>query len=109
VLSLENRFDLDQEANIPTWYSTVLLFSISQLSLIIYIIGRKIRLNASLRSFWLGFSAVYCFLSLDEAARLHSMITFGVNVKWIFVYAPLGALFFSFCLYYFITIIRLKI
>jgi len=103
--TIHNRFDLDSEANIPTWFSTVLLFCVSLTSLVIYIFGRDIENYASWHSFWLGFSAVYCFLSLDEAARLHEILDTSLHLKWIYVYAPFGAIFFILCTY-FLTVIN---
>ncbi len=102
--TIHNRFNLDKEANIPTWFSTVLLFSVSLTSLIIHILGRDIEIDTSWHSFWLGFSAVYCFLSLDEAARIHEIFDNSLRLKWIYVYAPLGALFFMVCTYFLIVI-----
>jgi len=102
--TIHNRFNLDKEANIPTWFSTVLLFSVSLTSLIIHILGRDIESDASWHSFWLGFSAVYCFLSLDEAARIHEIFDNSLQLKWIYVYAPFGALFFMVCTYFLIVI-----
>ena len=97
--------DLDAEANIPTWFSTILLFCVSLTSLFIYIFGRNIEILASGQSFWLGFSAVYCFLSLDEAARIHEIFDTSLRLKWIFIYAPVGAIFFLICCYY-LTVIN---
>lgn len=39
--TIANRFNLNGEANIPEWYSSVLLFSVSLISLVIYLLGRK--------------------------------------------------------------------
>ncbi len=102
--TIHNRFDLDSEANIPTWFSTVLLFCVSLTSLITYIFFRDIKIDTSWQSFWLGFSAVYCFLSLDEAARIHEIFDTSTNLKWIYVYAPFGAIFFLVCTYFLIVI-----
>lgn len=103
--TIHNRFDLDSEANIPTWFSTVLLFCVSLTSLVIYIFGRDIANYASLQSFWLVFSAVYCFLSMDEAARIHEILDTNLHLKWIYIYAPFGAIFFIVCTY-FLTVIN---
>ncbi len=103
-LTIHTRFDLDSEANIPTWFSTVLLFCVSLTSLVIYIFGRNLEINTSCQSFWLGFTAVYCFLSLDEAARIHEICSTVLHLKWIYVYAPFGAIFFMICTYFLIVI-----
>ena len=71
------------ENNIPTWYSTILLFSVSLSCLAIYFFEHKvIRCDHSWHLFWLGFGGVYCFLSLDEAARLHEIIDKATSIKW---------------------------
>jgi len=98
--SLETIFDLDQEANIPTWFSTLLLFSVAISSFIVHNLGWKIKNGTSWSYFWFGFGIVFCFLSLDEASGLHEMITSGLNIKWIWIYAPLGVLFFIICTYF---------
>ena len=90
--TIRNRFDLNGEANIPTWYSTELLFAISASSLILYALSATDRQS---RKFWLVFGCVYGFLSLDEAARLHEVI--DKHIKWVVVYGPPAGLFFVFC------------
>jgi len=97
---LEYLFDLDQEANIPTWFSTILLFSVAITSFMIYTSGREINNSITWRFFWPGFSAVFCFLSLDEASGLHEMITSSLNINWIWIYALLGVIFFIICSYF---------
>lgn len=104
-LTIHDRFDLDTEANIPTWFSTVLLFCVSLTSLAIYIFGRNLEINASCQSFWLGFAAVYCFLSLDEAATIHEIFGFVLHLKWVYFYAPFAAIFFMVCTF-FLTVIN---
>jgi len=90
--TIQDRFDLNGEANIPTWYSTELLFAISLSSLILCVLSQT---DWHSRKFWLVFACVYGFLSLDEAARLHEM--FNKYLKWVVVYAPFAGLFFVFC------------
>ena len=98
-------FNLDTEANIPTWYSTILLFLVSLCSLIVY----RIRVNGITRSergnaFWLFLAIVYCFLSMDEAARIHEFIHGYTCIKWFYTYAPFGALIFIITAVYFSVI-----
>jgi hypothetical protein len=97
------RFNLDTEANIPTWYSTVLLFSVSLSALFIHLVENKVLgRNHPWHLFWIGFAGVYCFLSLDEAARLHEIL--DLWIKWVFVYAPFAGIFFIICTIYFVVI-----
>jgi hypothetical protein len=102
--AIEDRFDLDKEANVPTWFAVTLLFSISIIALLIHIVGRSIRIATSWRSFWIVFSAVFCFLSLDEASRVHEGIDNVFHIKWIYVYMPFASLFFIVCTYFLIVI-----
>lgn len=103
--TIADRFNLDGEANIPEWYSAVLLFSVALSSLLIYLLGRDgIGRNYSWDKFWLGFAAVYCFLSLDEGARLHEILDSATPVKWVYAYAPFAAIFFVVCAFYFMVI-----
>jgi len=106
--TIDNRFDLNGEANIPTWYSTVLLISVSLSALGIYLSGglpsdAKGRRRAS---FWLGLSTMYGFFSLDEAARLHEILDETTSIKWVYVYAPFAVAFLTACLLYLVTLPR---
>ena len=94
--TLRDRFDLDAEANIPSWFSTILLFAVSMSAFCIY---KSIPATQPSRNFWLVFSLVYGGLSLDEAARLHEII--DPALKWIYLYAPLGFAFFAYCVRHF--------
>jgi len=69
------KFNLDKEGNVPTWYSTILLYSVAICALLIYFsYDISYKSNYSLRYFWLGFSLCYGFLSFDEGAHIHEMI-----------------------------------
>lgn len=89
-----NKFNLDNESNVPTWFSTVLLFAISLTSFGIYFLGSKFKINSSLKTFWLLLSAVLCFLSADEASMIHEGLGHFFNIPWFYIYAPLGATIF---------------
>jgi len=106
--AIEDRFNLDKEANVPTGFATVLLFSVSIFSLTIYILGRNIRTDTSWHLFWLVFSAAFCFLSLDEASRVHEGIDNVFHIKWIYLYIPFAAVFFIVCTYYLIVVNKNK-
>lgn len=90
------KFNLDGEANIPSWYSTVLLFSVSLFSLAIYGLSHA----HSHTRFWIYFGGVFCFLSLDEMVGIHEALEQTSTVKWVFFYAPFVAAFFVACVYY---------
>lgn len=98
--NIKDLFNLNLERNVPTWFSTVLLFTISISSYFLF----KIKLNQiTERHFWIVFSLVMGFLSLDEAACLHEKLDFFI-AKWIYVYAPVAGAFLIFCIYYLIKI-----
>lgn len=91
------KFNLDGEANIPSWYSTVLLFSVSLCSLAIYGLSHA---HGHTR-FWIYFGCAFCFLSLDEMVGIHELLDNTATVKWVFFYAPFAAAFFIVCVFYF--------
>lgn len=54
----------------------------------------------------MGFGLVYCFLSIDEAARLHEFVNYITAIKWTYVYAPFAAIFFAISARYLVVIRR---
>ncbi len=65
-------FDLDAEANIPTWYSSAKLFLLAQaLAVLALVLSRRSRLDAAP---FLFLAALALFLSLDETATLHERL-----------------------------------
>lgn len=92
--SVSALFDLDQEANLPTWFSSSLLFSVALASLIIVRLSSKVKDLVKRRSFWLGFSLISIYLSLDEASGLHELLSTLLGIRWIWIYIPLGTLCF---------------
>jgi hypothetical protein len=100
-LGFERQLNLDNENNIPTWYSSsALLFS----AILLTVIGLANRSRRNPSAFqWLGLAAIFLYLSLDEAASLHEMTsnlsrpmlgTLGyfhwlLSVAWV----PFGAIF----------------
>lgn len=101
---IHSRFDIDGEATVPAWYSTLLLFCVAQCAIGIHCFRRRTEANARMAFFWLIFAIVFCFLSLDEAARIHEVFGERLNIKWIFVYAPFAAVFFAVCVYFFVAV-----
>ncbi|MBP7693279.1 MAG: hypothetical protein KA764_15250 [Anaerolineales bacterium] len=64
--------DVDQEANLPTWYSTMTLFIASSLLSLIGLIHRIRR--ERLAAHWLGLALIVSVLSFDELAGLHEWL-----------------------------------
>jgi len=71
LLGLIPRFNLEMEANVPTWFSSMLLAIASGLLAIIGVAARQER--APYARHWLLLSVVFVLLSLDETAQLHEM------------------------------------
>jgi hypothetical protein len=67
-LRIAELFSLGFEANVPTWYSTVLLFACaSSLAHIAHEVGRA---GEDARA-WRGLALAFAYLSLDEAIEIH--------------------------------------
>ena len=102
---IDSRFSLDEEANVPTWYSTILLYSISIASFVLYFFSfKEICRNNIWRFYWLVFGSVYLFLSLDEASQIHEILDEAQIIKWIYLYMFAGGTFFLVTVIYFLTI-----
>ena len=97
---IHRLFDLDSEANIPSWFSTIQLFMIG---LIAMLTAQSQHYKSppskqGLTFFGLGFM----YLSLDEGASIHEKLTYvfhnnpwvpyfdGVHGIWIVVYGSIG-------------------
>ena len=100
-----NLFNLNEEANIPTFFSALgLLLS----SILLFIISKKYQLKDYLRKFWLSMALIFFYLSLDEIAMFHEKIyrisnflhiNFGLPLVW---YAPYSV----FLIFLFILLIK---
>lgn len=67
-LTIINRFDMNEEISIPTWFAQISLFISSLLCIYTYIISSK---NDRLRRGWLLLGIIFAYLSLDEGASIH--------------------------------------
>jgi hypothetical protein len=94
-------FDLDAEASLPTWFSTIQLFVTAAVLLNIYLIQRSKPILFPYH--FLAAGMVFLFLSADEAATIHEQVTSfskvleldflmfkGDHGAWIPVYAALA-------------------
>jgi len=68
VLALD-LFSVNAEETIPTWYATLLLFGAAVL---LALIGRA---HSTDRRYWLGLAVIFLYLSVDEGAVIHEMLT----------------------------------
>jgi hypothetical protein len=65
-------FDLDQEANIPAWFSSIRLFSVAG---VLALVGPKALARFGVPTYVpLVGAAVFLFLSLDESVQVHERI-----------------------------------
>jgi hypothetical protein len=72
VWGLVKLFSLTREANVPTFFSAVLLLFCSALLALIGI--RKKRSNDPFYRHWKGLAAIFLFMSIDEAVQIHELL-----------------------------------
>jgi hypothetical protein len=85
--ALISAFDMENEANLPNWFSTVLLFATSLAGWLVY----RLRSGAKWRFFWLIFAGIFLLLSLEEAASLREVLYHTFFIKsFATVYIPAG-------------------
>jgi len=73
--------NLDEEANLPAWYSSVKLAALAVLSVLLYRDERRRQPALRLSWLWLIIGGVFLFLSADETASLHERFSRFVLVK----------------------------
>lgn len=89
------KFDFAEEANIPTWYSTLLLGAVSLAAFLLFFHHRKEQGSTKHeRLFWFVLAAGFLFMSFDESACMHEMIDDFLGFKWLYIYAPFAAVVF---------------
>ncbi len=64
-------FDFNQEANIPSFFSSLLLLTVAVLLYFIYRYEKKTEQKAM---GWQGLALVFTFLSIDEATEIHEFL-----------------------------------
>jgi len=72
VYGLVRLFDFDAEQNVPSLYSTVMLFFSALL--LLTIAANKKHESGSYASHWLWLGYIFVFLSLDEACSVHEKL-----------------------------------
>ncbi len=70
-------FDLDEENNLPTWFSSFLLLN----SAIVLTIPAR-RSSGRDRFWWTFLSAGFLVLSIDEVAGLHESLNTAIEINW---------------------------
>lgn len=84
---LRQLFDLDEENNIPTWYSSFLLLNNAFL-LYIYSTQKEV----VKRSYWGLLAAGFLLLAIDEVAGLHETLNTAIEMNWA-ILGGIGVLF----------------
>jgi hypothetical protein len=70
-------FDLDEENNLPTWFSSFLLLNSS---LVMYLVARINRDRGYFH--WMLLSVGFLVLSIDEVAGIHESIHTAIDFNW---------------------------
>lgn len=83
---LSNRFDLDDESSVSTWYSQVLLLATGIGALLIAFLTK----NKVTKKLWNTIGAIGILFSLDEIAGLHERFLQSVHVLLFQDNAPTG-------------------
>lgn len=84
---LRQLFDLDEENNIPTWYSSFLLLN-NAFFLHLYSTQKDI----PKKSYWSLLSAGFLLLAIDEVAGLHETLNTAIEMNWA-ILGGIGVLF----------------
>lgn len=108
-------FDLNEEANVPTWFTSSLWLIAALLAFAIFRVHRDRGYpNAA---YWIGMAPLFLFLSIDEAGKIHETIgsALGRHLKgfaildYTFAWVFFGlALLFSVGLIYLRFLLRLE-
>lgn len=71
LLGFVPEFDVNRENNVPTYFSSLLLFASSAL---LAVIAYAQSPSSRYRWHWVGLAAIFLFFSLDETASLHERL-----------------------------------
>ncbi|MCA9873719.1 MAG: hypothetical protein KC441_08690 [Anaerolineales bacterium] len=97
AVSLLNLFSVNAEETIPTWYATLLLFVAAMLLAFITLV--KSRNKEPYARYWLGLTAIFLYLSMDEGAVIHEIFSDALQARfdtsgyltfaWVLLFVPL--------------------
>jgi hypothetical protein len=98
VKGLVPAFNLDVEGNIPSWFSSILLFSSGLL--LGFVASTQKRMGKPVAAWWV-LAAIFLFLSVDEFMAIHEALgtNFGefigasgllLEYSWVLLYGPIG-------------------
>ncbi|MBZ0271829.1 hypothetical protein K8I61_07310 [bacterium] len=89
VFGLVPLFDLNAEANLPTWFSCLLLAASATLAGLVA--ADRFRAHEPRRGAWVLLAGVLAFFSLDEIASIHESLDEGIHA----VVSTGGVLFYA--------------
>lgn len=75
VFELSNRFDMDDESSLPTWFSEILFLTIAVSAFFASWLSRN-----AVRKVWIVVGAVSLLAAIDEIATLHEFVLQSVHV-----------------------------
>ena len=75
-------FNMSEEANVPTWWSSALLLSCA---LWLFIVARSEAGTA--RKAWIGLAIGFAYISLDETAGFHEFANLAADLGGLFTFA----------------------
>lgn len=103
VFRIMNKFYLDRESNLPTYFSsTLLLLSASLLGFIAIL---KNRGDRRYTSHWLVLSFILLYLSIDEASQIHELLNKPVRMA----FDTSGTFYFAWVIPAFIAVVIVAI
>jgi len=84
-----HMFYVDQEANVPTWYSSIALLLASVILFTISTVSKK--QQREFVKYWYGLSAIFFMMSMDEVALFHDRLVVPMRE----VFPQGGALYYA--------------
>ena len=76
IVDLANRFNLDHEISVVTWFSSILAFIVSA---IYFVIGKN-QQSKSIKTTWKILAFLLLVISIDEIAAAHELLLQGIHI-----------------------------
>jgi hypothetical protein len=102
LFGMRRMFNLNEEQNLPTFFSALLLLGCAALLAILAAAARREDRSRRDAWYWGGLAALFLFLSVDEAASIHELFIRPVNaaagtsdllhLDWVVPYVGAGAI-----------------
>jgi len=105
LLGLIPLFDVDEEANIPTFFSALLLLCASLLLALIAVLKR--RFSDTRWRQWTTLSFMFLYMALDESSHIHELLK--VPGRWMLGPMPRGIFTFAWVIFGIVIVIAVAI